>query len=469
MKYSFYVDKKKNNLNNKELIVIPQYPIINDPEESVLKLKLVDFKFLNNIYNISANLVNNQFNIRRTTKTYTITGYTGELYLTNQGFFNDQNALLVNEVIDVTLHKSTITYDNTSLTYYNTSLITDDTQSYWVNILNDTPDTNRKMELQDSYGNIFEIASNEIIYSFDITFYKDQNVSGSTTDIDIILQKYNTTTTFWDTINTQTLTFQNAGAQQISKTFTTTSPLADDKYRIVSNTGSIPFALYIIKLQADKKIPIFDSGTIDTPIENTITLPDGFYKASNYKKTLNELLDNYKIKISINEYTNKIKFTNENVTFIPTINDLVDDNFKLELVIPNINNLKNNLGITDSYQPYILLPFNSYYESDTNINLINFTKIIIVSNLSFQNKTHNDILNNGNIYGRGIGDVLCWIDTDDAPYTYIKYKNYEQIEYKLQNNHINYITFRFYNEKSQELYLDNCLINFEIIKEKIMI
>jgi len=469
MKYSFYVDKNKNNLNNKELIVIPSHPIINDPEESVLKLKLVDFKFLNNIYNISANLVNNQFNIRRTTKTYTITGYTGELYLTNQGFFNDQNALLVNEVIDVTLHKSTITYDNTSLTYYNTSLITDDTQSYWVNILNDTPDTNRKMELQDSYGNIFEIASNEIIYSFDITFYKDQNVSGSTTDIDIILQKYNTTTTFWDTINTQTLTFQNAGAQQISKTFTTTSPLADDKYRIVSNTGSIPFALYIIKLQADKKIPIFDSGTIDTPIENTITLPDGFYKASNYKKTLNELLDNYKIKISINEYTNKIKFTNENVTFIPTINDLVDDNFKLELVIPNINNLKNNLGITDSYQPYILLPFNSYYESDTNINLINFTKIIIVSNLSFQNKTHNDILNNGNIYGRGIGDVLCWIDTDDAPYTYIKYKNYEQIEYKLQNNHINYITFRFYNEKSQELYLDNCLINFEIIKEKIMI
>ena len=60
MKYSFYVDKRKNNLNNKELVVIPQHPIINDPEESILKLKLLNFKFLNNIYNISNDLVNNK-------------------------------------------------------------------------------------------------------------------------------------------------------------------------------------------------------------------------------------------------------------------------------------------------------------------------------------------------------------------------------------------------------------------------
>jgi hypothetical protein len=195
MKYSFYVDKKKNNLDNKELIVIPQYPIINDPEESILKLKLLNFKFLNNIYNISNNLVNNKFNIRRTTKTYTLTGYTGELYLTDEGYFDDQNQLIVNEVIDVTLHKSTITYNNTSITYYNTATITDDTQSYWVNILNDTPDTSRKMELQGTYVNFFEInCIDKKIFSFDCVFYKDQNISGSSTDVDIILQKYNVNT-----------------------------------------------------------------------------------------------------------------------------------------------------------------------------------------------------------------------------------------------------------------------------------
>jgi hypothetical protein len=470
MKYSFYVDKRKNNLNNKELVVIPQHPIINDPEESILKLKLLNFKFLNNIYNISNDLVNNKFNIRRTTKTYTITGYTGELYLTDEGFFNDQNQLIVSEVIDVTTHKSTITYDNTSLTYYNTSTITDDTSNYWVNILNNTVDTNRKMELQGTYVNFFEITSqNETIFSLNITFYKDQNISGSTTDVDIVLQKYNTSTTFYDNIETQTLTFQNAGAQQISKTFTTTNPEANDIYRIASNTGSVPFNIYLVKLQANKKIPLFDNGTVNTPTENTITIPDGFYKTSTLKKTLNDLLISYKISISFNEYTNKIKFTNDNTTFTPTADDLIDENYQIDLVIPNIENLKENLGIITSYQQYINIPFNSYFEGDTHVNLMNFSKIIIVTNLAFKNKTHNDILNNGNVYGRGIGDILCWVNADIPPFTCINYDNYEKVDYELQNNHINYITFRFYNEKSQELFLDNCLINFEIIKEKIMI
>ena len=345
--------------------------------------------------------------------------------------------------------------------------------SYWVNILNDTPNTSRKMSMLKDYR-WFEIISsnNNRITTLDCVFYKDTYVSSSSTDVTIKFQRFNNTTSVYEDIDSQIITFQNSvQEEQISKTFTYTLPQLTNKYRLIYDTSiqlGLPFNLYIIKLQANKQIPIFDNGTEDTPSENTITLPDGFYKSSNYKKTLNDLLNNYKIKVSIDEYTNKIKFTNENITFIVGINNLIDNNFKLELVIPNINNLKNNLGITESYQSYILLPFNSYYESDTNINLINFTKIIIVSNLSFKNKTHNDILNNGNVYGRGIGDVLAWMDTDDAPFTYIKYKNYEQIEYELQNNHINYITFRFYNEKSQELFLDNCLISFEIKKDIII-
>ena len=159
MIYDYYIDKRKYHKEDSFVDVILDYPIeVTDYE--YLKVKLCDFKFLNNIYNISAGLMNNKFNIRRYSKTYTLTGYTGQLFLTDEGFFDDQNALIISETIDSTLHQSTITYDNTSLTYYNTSLITDDTQSYWVNILNDTPDTNRKMELQDSYGSIFEITSN---------------------------------------------------------------------------------------------------------------------------------------------------------------------------------------------------------------------------------------------------------------------------------------------------------------------
>jgi len=462
--YNYYIDKRKNHKNDNYVNIILDYPI-EVGDDYYLKVKLCDFKFLNNIYNISTTLMNNQFNIRRYSKTYTITGYTGELFITDEGFFDNQNALLVSEVIDITLHKSTITYDNTSLTYYNTNLITDDTQSYWVNILNDTPDINRKMELQDSYVNIFEITSvDEPIYSFDITFYKDSYVSGTTTPIDIVLQKFNTNSGVWNIVETQTITFANSVPQeQISQTFTTTSPLANDKYRITSYTGSIPFALYILKLQADKQLTIFDAGTIDTPVEHTITIADGFYKASTLKTTLNDLLTNYNLTTSIDQYTNKLKISNNNTSFTPTAQDLIDDNFQLDLVIPNIPNMLENWGITTSYQTYIPIPFNSYYETDTNINLINLSKIIITTDLNFQNKTHNEIIT-GNSLAKGIGNILCWCDLDIAPFTCLNYRNYEDLSYKIENKHITNIKLSFYNEKSQPLNLDNGLIHLQIKK-----
>ena len=460
--YNYYIDKRSKNKNDEFIDINLDFPIETTDYE-YLKIKLCDFKFLNNIYNISSTLMNNQFNIRRYSKTYTYT-YGSELYLTDTGFFDDQNALIVSEVIDVTLHKSTIAYDTTSLTYYNTADITDDTASYWENILNGTVDTNRKMKLHETYIFFIEIqCTDKTITSFDCVFYKDTYVGGSTTAVDIILQKYNTSNSIWEIINTNTITFANSVPQeQISSTFTISSPSANEKYRITSNTASLPFTLYILKLQADKQIPIFDTGTVDEPVLHTITIPDGFYKSSTYKNTLNDLLTNYKITTSIDTLNNKIKFTNDNITFVPKITDLIDDNFQIDLVIPNIPNMLENIGIIN-YQQYINIPFNSYYESDTHINLINLSKIIITTDLNFRQKTHNEIIK-GNEIHRGFGNILAWIDTDLAPLTCITYRNYEDLSYKIENRHVSTIRLRFYNEKSQPLILDNALIHLQINK-----
>ena len=462
MIYNYYIDKRSKNKNDEFIDINLDFPIETTDYE-YLKIKLCDFKFLNNIYNISSTLMNNQFNIRRYSKTYTYT-YGSELYLTDTGFFDDQNALIVSEVIDVTLHKSTIAYDTTSLTYYNTADITDNTASYWENILNGTVDTNRKMKLHETYIFFIEIqCTDKTITSFDCVFYKDTYVGGSTTSVDIILQKYNPSNTIWEIINTNTITFANSvPEEQISSTFTRSSPSANDKYRITSNTASLPFTLYILKLQADKQIPIFDTGTVDEPVLHTITIPDGFYKSSTYKNTLNDLLTNYKITTSIDTLNNKIKFTNDNITFVPKITDLIDDNFQIDLVIPNIPNMLENIGIIN-YQQYINIPFNSYYESDTHINLINLSKIIITTDLNFRQKTHNEIIK-GNEIHRGFGNILAWIDTDLAPLTCITYRNYEDLSYKIENRHVSTIRLRFYNEKSQPLILDNALIHLQINK-----
>ena len=460
--YDFYIDKRKNNKKDEYIDLILDYPIEID-EGEYLKVKLVDFKFLNNLYNISSTLMNNQFNIRRYSKTYTYVYGGSELFLTDTGFFDANNALLVSEVINIPTHQSSITYDNTTLTYYNTADITDDTASYWENILNDTVDVSRKIKLHDTYTYFIEITSDERIISFDCVFYKDTHVGSSTTDVDIILQKYNTSTTTWDIVQTNTITFQNSVPQeQISSAFTTTTPEPNDKYRITSNTASIPFTLYILKLQADKQIPIYDAGTIDTPVIHSITIPDGFYKASTYKNTLNDLLTSYKITTSIDTLTNKIKFANDNITFVPTIDDLVDDNYQIDLVIPNIPNMLENIGITN-YQEYINVPFNSYYESDTHINLINLSKMIITTNLNFQNKTHNEIIK-GNEIHRGLGNILCWIDTDIAPFSCVKYNNWDDLCYKIVNKHITSIRLNFYSEKSQPIYIDNGLFHLQIKK-----
>ena len=469
MIYNYYIDKRKNNKLDDFIDIHLEHPIETTNYE-YLKVKLCDFKFLNNIFNISSTLMNNQFNIRRYSKTYTYTYGGSELFLTDTGFFDAQNALLVSEVIDTTLHQSTITYNNTSLTYYNTADITDDNASYWVNIFNNTVDVSRKMKLQDTYVNFIEITSDERITNFDCVFYRGNSIS-SPVSIDIVLKKYNTLSGFWDNIDIQTLSFAilNVNTEQISASFSAVdignsiSPEPNDKYRITSNTGSIPFPLYLIKLHADKQIPIYDSGSIDTPVEHTITIPDGFYKSSNFKTTLNDLLSNYKLTASIDQYNNKLKITNNNTTFTPTIEDLIDDNYQLDLIIPNIQNMLENWGITDSYQTYMPVPFNSYYEGDTHINLINLSKIIITTDLNFQNKTHNEIIK-GNEIHRGFGNILTWIDTDEAPYTCIKYRNYEDLTYRIENKHITTIRLRFYNEKSQPLILDNSLLHLQIIK-----
>jgi len=464
MIYDYYVDKRKYNKLDEYVDIHLLYPIETNNYE-YLKVKLCDFKFLNNIFNISSTLMNNQFNIRRTTKTYTYT-FGNELYLSETGFFDDAtNNLLVSEVINTTDNTSEITYGDLTLLYFNNNTITDDAQSYWQNILKSTTDgANRKLELIRDLAYLeFTTTNNEIITNLYTSFYKD-SYTGNPVDVDVIFERFNTTTDQYAPIDSTTLTFNSAGAQETETyTFQFTNPVATGKYRLRVTTSSLPFNLYITRLQADKQIPVFDAGTIDTPVEHTITIPDGFYKASNFKTILNELLTSYKLTASIDQYNNKLKISNDNPTFVPAIDNLIDNNYQLELVIPNIQNMLENWGITDSYQTYIPVPFNSYYEGDTHINLINLSKIIITTDLNFQNKTHNDIIK-GNQIHRGFGNILAWIDTDEAPYTCIKYRNHEDLKYRIENRHISTIRLRFYNEKSQPLILDNALLHLQIIK-----
>ena len=158
--------------------------------------------------------------------------------------------------------------------------------------------------------------------------------------------------------------------------------------------------------------------------------------------------------ITIDTYTNKLIFTNTKNYTINSINS--NPNGKLELQFLN-QNIKDNFG-SDVDIVELVAGANTL---NKNINLTNFAKLIISTSLNHQEKTHNELLN-GNELSTGIGNILAWLSNDHIPFSYINYVNNEQLEYRIDNKSINNIVMSFYNEKSQQLTIDNCLLHLQI-------
>ena len=469
--YDFYIDKRKNNKNDNFVDIILDYPIeIKDYE--YLKVKLVDFKFLNNIYNISANLMNNQFNIRSYSKIYTYTTsaipeYTDDGFyrpLGSNAFDESGNVFVTDDIVANTSTLSTID-KNHSYVYYSDLITSSPTPPdyWWKNIFadNTTPNSRRMLLEKDlKYIEVVDTANRAIIY-FNLSFMKPTTIAQDTI-VTFKIQRFNDTTSLYEDASTLNLTFTQDDLYYYDYQVYLSTPTASSKYRIVCDTITT-FETYITELRGFTEEYTFDNGTLsNTPVETTLTIPYGFYKASTFTSILNTLLSSFNLTTSINQYTNKLKITNNN-DFTPTTSSLNDLNGVLDLVIPNIENMKENWGITESYQQYINIPLNGYYEGDTNINLLNLSKIIISTDLNFSQYTKKDLII-GNNLNSGIGNILTWVDADNIPLSCIKYTNYENTLYKIENKYISKITIRFFNEKQQPLFIDNGLLHLQIHK-----
>ena len=469
--YDFYTDKRKNNKKDNFIDIILDYPIeIKDYE--YLKVKLVDFKFLNNIYNISANLMNNQFNIRSYSKIYTYTTTVIPEY-TDDGFYSPggSNAFDTSGYViatdDIVANKSTLSTieKNHSYIYYSDLITTVLTHPnyYWKNIFadNTTPNSRRMLLEKDlKYIEIVDTSNRAITY-FNLSFMKPTTIAEDTI-VSFKIQRFNNTTSLYEDAGILNLTMTQNELYYYDYQVYLTTPQASSKYRIVCDTIT-SFETYITELRGFRETYAFDNGTLsNSPIETTLTIPDGFYKASTFISTLNTLLTNFNLTTSINQYTNKLKIINNN-DFTPTTSSLNDLNAVLDLVIPNIENIKENWGINETYQQYINIPLNSYYEGDTNINLLNLSKIIISTDLNFSQYTKKDLII-GNNLNSGIGNILTWVDADNIPLSCIKYTNYENTLYKIENKYISKIRLMFYNEKQQPLFIDNGLLHLQIHK-----
>lgn len=195
----------------------------------------------------------------------------------------------------------------------------------------------------------------------------------------------------------------------------------------------------------------------------TITIPDGFYNSSNFISTLNSLLLSYNLVLSINNITNKLLIQNNNIAFAYSFINPVDLNNELKIIFDN-NLLKRIFGINANET---LLPKQTTITSDNPINLLHHQKIIISTDLTFTNSTTNSLSSWKEDHDEGIRNILLWLNCDEAPFTIIKYNNYELIDYRIDDKFIKNLNLYFYNEYKKPININKMLLHIIIEKKNI--
>lgn len=173
------------------------------------------------------------------------------------------------------------------------------------------------------------------------------------------------------------------------------------------------------------------------------TIPNGSYTATTLRDKINDLTSALPFALNYDKTTNKYYWINtDSGTFKP---------LNMKSILGFKDDIVNLVGNIDKY-------------SDTFVNLLPYTKIILTTNsLLFEPTTDNNLIRDYTA-NEGINEIICWIDKDQPTFTTIKYENYMNLELKIANTNISYINFNIVNEY-KELIKDcpNWFLNFQII------
>ena len=245
-----------------------------------------------------------------------------------------------------------------------------------------------------------------------------------------------------------------------------TNPYKYYKVKIASRSSPYPNGILVLDKMLFYKSQNITTVTPESLTTSYVSVADGFYNIDNLITTINanSITANAKIAFAKQNYTNKIIINNIQPLTSTTGIAYNNDNLITEmrtLIFPNLTTA-NMYGF---FERLVSLN-NAPVISDTYVNIMNFSKIIISTDLIFSNSTHNEISNNGSVYTKGIGNIIDWIDADIPPMTCITYKNIENIVNKLDNRFITQFKLIFCTEKSLPLVLDNMLLHLQIIKYK---
>lgn len=487
--FNFFIEK--TNYNTNEIIIRPDYPIECFDKER-LAIKLVDFKYLNSAYNISEAGHNNVFSVSSFIAEYN----TNSLVNVDTNYGSLAHNIGTSTFLNIAIRGSTLETMEESLVgteysvYYGTpNIILGYSPEGEPIFVNKIQKTNFRSGFNNNYLQFEESSPSAIYY---IKIHKKT----TTNWVDaFILQKISIIMSFTTAIGFNfdvSITFAVEGSNDnISYTNLSVSDnvmtfLADStsKSIILNVLGNVPYKYYKVRILSRsypygdnvirlEKMQFYKAETIATTTNQSLTTTyvsifDGFYNIDNLITSINanSTSANAKIAFAKQNYTNKIIISNSvpiqtYTNPIPYNNDAGTITEIRTLIFPNLTTA-NMYGFYERLVPLNNAPV----VSDTYLNIMNFSKIIISTDLAFTNNTQNEISNNGNVYTKGIGNIVCWLDTDEIPFCCIKYKNIENTVNKIDNRFISQFKLIFCTEKSLPLVLDNFLIHLQLIKYK---
>lgn len=482
--YNFFLDK--TDKNSTDLVVRPDFPIICSEKER-LTLKLVDFQYLNTAYNISEALYNNKFKVNVFVPasyyaTYSPVPYTNyfetDYFVNRDPFFNNATITYLSgnyeRWYDNITGYTVYAYNPNMISGYDeygnpnySGLITRQVFQFIPNNYTFFQDWEPNIhhyiiEKRDTSTIPNYFVLQEVILSF--FFIGFTNPVGATTTMTFKVSGSNTFDGVYTELNTTNNVITIASDYPVGETFLqiknqgsnerNTTSWRFYKFEMISRTPATNFPankLFFKNMFLLRAIPtenVIPSTSTDYPI----TIEDGFYNSTELITKINAVSTtaNAKIFLQLRDYTNKIYISNTEAPAQGTIK---------VLIFPN-KTTANMYGFNNT-----ILSLSNAILSDTYINIMNFSKIVLSTDLTFSVKTQNELIST-NDRTKGIGNIITWINSDEPPMTCIKYKNDEGITHKLDNKYVSAFKLSFYNERRLPLHLDNGLLHLQIIKTK---
>lgn len=468
MEYNYYCDTSTYNERNNFILYLDK-PIQIQSNE-YLDIKLQDVSFLNDNYNISSSLQNNKITFTNEDRVYYITaGNIVYNIFENNDFFTggghqlannvtrehfDGYEVLTNQDYKLYYYRSDITQAG-GITHYNQQVFTTDTTTHSIPLIQATPFHLVLEDINDK---------NNLLHS---VYYKLKYNGGLT---------QNTTITFKIAYSNDGINYTDFGSNDtyISTAFPSLSFTSE--VTAINNPAKV--SLYY-KIYYESDVPLIDGqfeitnllyrkvsfsiGNTATITTKDIIIPDGFYNKTTFISTINDLITQYNHTFSVSNITNKLTITNNNVAYVFTYTDLIENNRVVTFSLNN-NLMKRMLGLNNNTYT---IPQESNIESDEILNLLHYQKLILTTDLTFSESTKHKLPNWKDDNSQGLRNILSWISVDEPPFSVIKYTNYEDKSFRLDNKIINNLNLYFYNEFKQPVDIKRLLFHIQIKKKNI--